>query len=311
MLKYVTPEDHQKYFVFCQSTVRPLLKAPPSVIWHYTTGDGLIGILKSHTIFSTQISCMNDQSEFRYANGLYREALAAHPRTGLSADGQWALDKLIAGETEAAGDAAAVRNKWFVSSFSAARDDLSQWRAYGGGENGYAIGFKSEVIAATGRPQGSDLINVTYDQSQQRTLAAQVVAATIDFFTDGITKRRAPNRDLWAEEFYLVWSDYTAYFAPLAKDQAFKGEQEWRVVHGLTEADRPGMKYFQRRHFVSRHVPLRFPDGKGRLPIAEIIVGPARHKEVSRISVGDLLRTCGYADNEVKVETSPIPYQLT
>lgn len=32
---------------------------------------------------------------------------------------------------------------YFVTCFSEEEDDLSQWRAYCGGENGYAIGFRA------------------------------------------------------------------------------------------------------------------------------------------------------------------------
>jgi hypothetical protein len=41
------------------------------------------------------------------------------------------------------------------------------------------------------------------------------------------------------------------------------------------------------------------------------MVGPSRHKEASRISVGDLMRTCGYAENEVEIVGSTIPYHMT
>jgi hypothetical protein len=71
------------------------------------------------------------------------------------------------------------------------------------------------------------------------------------------------------------------------------------------------MKYFQRRTLMSRHVPLQYRNGDGRLPIATVMVGPSRHKEASRISVGDLMRTCGYAENEVEIVGSTIPYHMT
>lgn len=35
---------------------------------------------------------------------------------------------------------------YFVACFSEVEDDLSQWRGYGGGDCGYAIGFRSHGI---------------------------------------------------------------------------------------------------------------------------------------------------------------------
>jgi hypothetical protein len=193
VLKYVTEEDLKKYFEFCADVARPLVQAPPPILWHYTTGDGLIGILTTKTIFATQVSCMNDQSEFRYANERYRKALAEHPRDALSADGQWALETLIDIETAAAGDAAAYRDRWFVTSFSASPDDLSQWRAYGGGENGYAIGFRSDMISAGCIAHRSALFKVSYDVDQHRTIAARIVRGTLDFFLDRAGEAGRPN----------------------------------------------------------------------------------------------------------------------
>jgi hypothetical protein len=34
--------------------------------WHYTNGAGLLGILETGSIFSTQVSCVNDSTECRF-----------------------------------------------------------------------------------------------------------------------------------------------------------------------------------------------------------------------------------------------------
>jgi hypothetical protein len=36
------------------------------VPWRYTNGAGLLGILETGTIFSTQVSCVNDSTECRF-----------------------------------------------------------------------------------------------------------------------------------------------------------------------------------------------------------------------------------------------------
>ena len=36
------------------------------ILWHYTNGAGLLGILETGTIFSTQVSCVNDSTECRF-----------------------------------------------------------------------------------------------------------------------------------------------------------------------------------------------------------------------------------------------------
>jgi hypothetical protein len=45
------------------------------LLWHYTNGDRLIGIVESGTLYSTQVSCVNDSSEVRYGQALFKKAL--------------------------------------------------------------------------------------------------------------------------------------------------------------------------------------------------------------------------------------------
>ena len=53
----------------------------------------------------------------------------------------------------------------FVTCFSEVEDDLGQWRGYGGGECGYAIGFSSSglVEALKARPS-TMLLPMCYDE---------------------------------------------------------------------------------------------------------------------------------------------------
>jgi len=38
---------------------------PELIVWHYTSGPGLISIIESGTLYSTQVSCLNDATEIR------------------------------------------------------------------------------------------------------------------------------------------------------------------------------------------------------------------------------------------------------
>jgi hypothetical protein len=101
-------------------------------------------------------------------------------------------------------------------------------------------------------------------------------------------------------------------FGPLIKHPKFSAEREWRLVYHFQDEAIPRMHYLQRNSMMTKHVPLRLMlrDGKPRLPLKGIVVGPCRHKDVSQISVGDLLRTHGYPVEQVPVTTTKIPYQV-
>ena len=62
---------------------------------------------------------------------------------------------------------------------------------------------------------------------------------------------------------------------------------------------------------MTQHVPLRLMmrDGQPRLPLTGVSVGPCRHKEISAVSVGGLLRTHGYSVSDSPVSVTAIPFR--
>ena len=185
--------------------------------------------------------------------------------------------------------------------------------AYASGEGGYAIRFDIPSLVAYSKSGAAFLTPVTYDLNVQRQVADDVVNATLSLFDDAKTRRGAADMAAWITEFLRVWADAAAYVAPLLKHPAFQAENEWRVIRRLSQPDIPKLKYRQRSSMLSRQLPLTFePPVAGqrpKLPIAEIMVGPARHKASSRITVGDMLRTIGYPDGKVTVTISEVPYR--
>jgi hypothetical protein len=200
-------------------------------------------------------------------------------------------------------------SKFFVSCFSESRDDLSQWRCYGGGENAYAIGIRKGHLF--GIPNCLTL-RVNYSKTDHEKLAASAARATLEMFREGLNLRPGNSSDGWEDTFLEYWDDSLMVLAPMVKDSGFAAECEIRNLYTLIENDFPRLQFRQRSSLMSRHLPLTYPAGGGsapnfRLPITEIVVGPCRHREISRISVGTLLKTYGYAN--VLVTMSQRPFQ--
>jgi hypothetical protein len=98
-------------------------------------------------------------------------------------------------------------------------------------------------------------------------------------------------------------------FAQFIKHPRFSGEREWRLVYHLQDEAISRKRYLQRSSMMTQHVPLRLmmgDDGHPCLPVTGIIVGPSRHKEISKISVNDLMRTYGYS---ARASLTTIPYR--
>src|SRR5271169_3549265 len=163
IVDYIREEDKDEYRRFCMHHLPSFGRQMPPEIWHYTSADGLIGILKSGHIWSTQVACLNDTLEQRYFGDLVHAAVKALRAS--TADPSVAIMTRVADEALANRDFSTAGH--FVACFSEVEDDLGQWRGYGGGECGYAIGFRPDGIleALTARP-GALLLPTCYAQSK-------------------------------------------------------------------------------------------------------------------------------------------------
>ncbi|KLK93104.1 hypothetical protein AA309_11135 [Microvirga vignae] len=281
----------------------------PRTLWHYTSGDTFIRIIESGALWSTQIACLNDHTEFGYAINLLRSAIR-DLRTRLSDNEAIRLCELL---DERLGTADTHSTGYFVACMSAEDDDLSQWRAYGGGEGGFAIGLDpAPLFKASAEGQGF-LVQVLYDLSHQNSLIARIAEATVRFYCEGLRRRPGVDREKWLTCFLTTWEVVVSPFAVMLKHPKFSGEKEWRFVRTLQAEDVNNLQFLQRRTLMSRHLPLRFPSERepGLLPITHVKVGPCRYKQISRISAGDLLLKKGYDVDGILFEESEAPFQIT
>jgi len=199
---------------------------------------------------------------------------------------------------------------FFVACFSAEEDDLSQWRSYGLGENGYAIGLRAKNLFGS---LNSILVRVNYDKELHEKIASEVAEATVRFFREGVNNKRAATISTWEDEFLAAWDLEITYLAPLVKDPCFKAENEYRIIHVFNTGEIKDLKFIQKETMMARHLPLSLPLGGEawvpRLPIERVIVGPCRHREITRVSVDTLLRKMGYGTG--RVIASKRPFQKT
>jgi hypothetical protein len=310
----VLPEDLDRYRVFVDDQVKALKSAefdPEKTLWHYTSGAGVLGIIETGTLFATQVACLNDSTEVRYASQLFRDALVA-VRQKHSGDAviDQLLDRIAAAFAEDPSRPSHAPNMYFVTCFTDQADDLSQWRAYCGDENGYAIGFRAQGLFGN---QNSFVARVSYNAEQHKAVAEKVADATVQFFRDGLEKNRAASPAEWEADFVPVWTNWIGRLAPLVKNEAFQAEHEYRVVHQLQVNEMGQVRFRPRKTLMSRHLPLSFPQPRAprfpMLPIVGVKIGPTHHKEITRVSVDLLLMQMGYGTGHVTV--SDIPFQST
>ena len=309
----ITPEEHAPVFAQVRTWFKRLSGSLDldQVVWHYTKGDPVLRMLESGEIFATQASCLNDTTEILYAARGLRKAIEARLLGDqLREDTAAFLKRYSDALVDTPELPIHAGSMYSVSCFSELEDELSQWRGYGGGENGYALGFPVRYLL--GGPN-SLVGKVNYDTVLHEELATEVAAATVHFYEAVKDNRTSQDLDDFDTEFLQYWDQAISAIAPFVKDPGFASEREVRIARQYTADDLANVVVLQKRTMMSRHLPMRLSaglvDGVQRLPATRILVGPGRHKRVSQISLDVFLAKHGY--RWVKTDTSVRPYQET
>jgi len=196
----------------------------PTVLYHYTTQTGLLGILKTNSIWATKIHYLNDASEYQLAlelaSGVLHSLLKGEKSTKKRRKVKALLDNLQMIE----------HMNICVCSLTEHRDLLSQWRAYAGGIAGFSIGLNTTCIEAQASQQGFTLVQCEYNERRQRELVEQIVVESLEQDFNTTPSRVDPTRPRTIIAL-PVGGDFAMRFAQLApviKSPAFHEESEWR-----------------------------------------------------------------------------------
>lgn len=309
--KFITDADKARYGDFFLHHLKLIGSRRPVVpLYHYTTGSTLIRMIESGQLWATQIGCLNDAKEMLHAIDLLRATIAAELLVSSTDDFKMLLRKMDELLERPRPEVASA----FVICFSERRDDLSQWRAYGGTNGGYAIEFDHLRLREAGQKNDGVLVPVMYDDGAKRVIMGDIMKWSKQFFEEGVVNKRAATRDEWIDEFARFWLFNLSFMAPMLKHHSFEAEAEWRFVYWFGEKDVPNMKFLQRQSMITRHLPLSFGDpnanGYTALPITGVMVGPAVHPALSQIGVGDLLKSKGYGKPALPpVTITDIPFR--
>jgi hypothetical protein len=275
--------------------------SPDDIFYHYTTIEGLLGIVSTGGIWATHARFLNDTSEFKAGIEILSELMKDEPDLDFS-DSE-VLDRFTTFAKQLALPA-------FVTSFSAepTGDDLSQWRAYGGAQAAFSIGFRREHLNAIGLnfmgPGANGWVKRSFDpfveckyldegnKSEAKWLAK--------YFLGAFTKKGQRNMDKQSAALIL------ARQSAKLKHKSFQAEKEWRIVL-IRESSYP-FDELQFRRSNSMLIPyIRLPlSWPGRpFKIARIVVGPTPHRTEAKESVVMLLTRYGVECDEVAETTIP------
>jgi Protein of unknown function (DUF2971) len=321
--------DKRTSFERAQS-VPPEASGSPSVVYHYTSVEALLGIIDSHTVWASNARFLNDARELEAALVLLREH-----RKGLefrAEERQLAVVDTVLAMFRSEG------TRVFVASFSAEPDSLSQWRAYCPANAGYAIGFATDQLAISAGKAGFSLRQCSYDLELQAKIIGDAIEATFAYITEQEAEHNL-QPDAVLKQLRLHWEktldskvipglleilhEYTPFFqgqgfltgalshvVGLTKDPAFREEKEWRLVtemHPSISVTR--VKFRSGRAMLIPYVPVEIARSPAELPIVEIVIGPTLYPDLAKLAIEEFLISRDL--RHVRVRNSAAPYRAS
>lgn len=231
-------------------------KDPPfRDLFHYTrTIDGFIGIITSRSLWASDMLSLNDAAEASYPFKIITEVL--------NAQNSGVLEELRRRFQTQLTEYLFSLYIPFVACFSEDGDLLSQWKGYGNGGEGFALGVRFSWLLSLAA-SGFRLQKVIYDVDQQRDLVLMLLTNVSSLLAE---------RQFSDQEQRAVWQHAAASLAPwvvMFKDPVFREEREWRLVN---VAPIPPPYFFRRSgHRIVPYVTIPIADTGA---VTRVIRGP-------------------------------------
>ncbi len=285
---------------------------PPPLVYNYTNDIGLRGILESGKLWLSDIFSLNDPTELSHGFSHVIKILREKATYGLPET------KLFAEHVEAVQTQGGIRAAahYFVCSFSAAGDDLGQWRAYADNGRGYALGFNAKMLEAAYTHDGAAPITnnstfpITYDDVKLIELHRELVDKMFPLISlprgRGLTS--AAIRD-FMRELSTILSTHALRTALFFKHEAYKNETEYRFLEiHRGDRDPPKVKFRGRPDSLIKYREFDWR-GTNALALEEIVIGPAANKDQAYQIATDCLKA--FNCKMIEPVHSRIPYRAS
>jgi hypothetical protein len=322
----------------------PLEKEEPrELLYHYTTPEGLLGILESGSIGATHVRYLSDRTELKNAlspefENLLLDGLFPNANEKLKEE----LRKFRMHDSKYEVYIASFTDDGSVHSGDGVRpgDRLSQWRAYSNSAGGFSLGFDSKLIMEGWKTTGlrgtigSFLLRCRYSSDEKRNAAkrigswgfralAYISESRLCHFRSEVG--REPNQ---AEHYMIEFGSMCSalgvidgqYFSREAarfKDEAFSEECEWRIVVNVerqklldahcSDYSSPIIHFRHGKFGVTPYIDLPLQLTSSDSPLRRIVVGPSPYEEEAVEGVKLLLESKGI---KMKTQTSNVGVEV-
>lgn len=278
-----------------QMNIKEILsRKPPDRLYHYTSPEGLLGIVKQREIWATHTQYLNDVREFSHAVEMAKEEL--HRMTGRSDSG--GLGPVLQSMKDSLAGIESVNV--CVVSFSEEGDSLSQWRAYCGEATGFSVGFSGQFLKSIIGDMFW-LVPCQYADDVQK----QLIKTLLNDVLDENQNRKPQDRDDLPPGGNFL--PYLMRYAPILKHQSFQDEKEWRIISRPLPCSSERFEYRAGRSMLIPYYRVSLEAKSEPFTIEQVIIGPTPYPEQSTNSVKSLLAK--FRLNDTQIVTSQVPYR--
>lgn len=284
----------------------PEIETMPEVVYHYTTMDAMMNIVKSRCIWATSISYLNDVSE----RELFLNAVQ-HKLPAFTSNHSFPVNQSD-GEDDDSFDmgpnSIGVDGKPFVASFSTEPDSLMHWRSYCPHGNGVSIGFRTEYLmrATCNNEPSHPLLAIPPAKFGKVSYVAPTDSSSIDKSMEKAYEMAnqtllelSHNEEFSDTSLMDLFNNHLEDMACFHKDNSFAVETEYRLMLSSLYLNWEVLRFRSTRSTLVPYIELSIPNrepqripNRGTYPIkamwgavAEIIIGPTTNMSLSMEAV--------------------------
>ena len=285
------------------------------LINHYTTLEGLKGILNTRSSWCTDTSSLNDPMELEYGKKLIIDKLNEEIKSEENNTIKKLLDNLVLYVN--------IFNKHlyrvFIACFCEDDNLLSQWRAYAGKGVGYNIGFNFETDTKfSHNPENlSDeshiiLRKIIYNVNEQSKIINRSIAIIIEEAkrVEEYFSNRGGLPEAWPSQAALETVNTLFDIITSFKNPAFREEQEWRLIKVIDPDQLTELLQF--RDLNGRLTPyistLIYENDEDNYfcPISKIRFGPVLDEKITKSNLELFVKKAASSANNIKIKSITI-----
>ena len=291
---------YKRLYEYFMQELRSRKINPQQSFYHYTSSNGLNGILNNKKIKFSNTKFLNDEQERYYTYKLLIDEIDKMDNSEFNEN----LKNYYSENTTAKNNVNTnyFEYEYYIACFSNEKDSLGLWNYYTKCEDstGYNIEFnKNELIQSLELSPMDIHGQVIYDEKEQRKLIKNILKR----FNEEYLKVNDTNAKLnFGTYFSLLINFYSLFF----KHPAFKNEEEYRIAIGKNRINNNKFKCLFRpyKDLFIPYFEKKFP----KTCIKSITISPTQKQKITQDSIRKMLEEMQYKQIEVKVSNIPLRY---